>query len=317
MRAFVGLDVGAISTNLAILDPEINVVGRWYLRTEAAPIESVRRILELAHAALPKVEVVRLGTTGSGRHLAAALAGADIAKNEITAHAAGTLHFFPDARTIIEIGGQDSKIILLKDGRVVDFAMNTVCAAGTGSFLDHQAARMGMSIEEFAELAARSERGVRIAGRCAVFAETDIIEKQQRGAERREIARGLCESLVRNFLAGVASGKTIAAPVIFQGGVAGNHAVRRAFESELGTDVRVPDHYDVMGAIGAAILARSEAAGEGPSRFKGFAISSENLATKIFECTECPNSCEILEIFDGTNLISRWGSRCGRWDIEE
>jgi predicted CoA-substrate-specific enzyme activase len=316
MKAYVGLDLGAVSTNLAILDPQLEVAGRWYLRTEAAPIESVKRIMGLAHKAWPEIEVLGFGTTGSGRHLAAALGGADIVKNEITAHAAGTLHFFPDARTIIEIGGQDSKIIVVKDGRVVDFALNTVCAAGTGSFLDYQAGRMGMTIEDFAALAAGAERSVRIAGRCAVFAETDIVEKQQRGADRQEIARGLCEALVRNFLASVASGKEIVPPVVFQGGVAGNPAVKQAFETELATEIRVPDHHDVMGAIGVAVLARSHIPENGRSSFKGFALTSEKLVTRSFDCTECPNGCEILEIFEGEHMISRWGSRCGRWDLE-
>jgi predicted CoA-substrate-specific enzyme activase len=316
-RAYVGLDVGAVSTNLALLDADLNVVDHWYLRTEGDPLASIKAVMKLAGRDVSEPEVVRCGTTGSGRHLAAALVGADVVKNEITAHAAGALSFFPEARTIIEIGGQDSKIIVIEDGAVVDFAMNTVCAAGTGSLLDYQASRMSISIDEFAQLAAESAESVRISGRCAVFAETDIIDKQQKGAGKGMIARGLCECLVRNFLSTVASGKRIDPPVIFQGGVASNIAVRQAFERELGTEVEVPEYHNVMGAIGVAMLAERAGDTAGASRFRGFEVRGEKLSTGSFECDGCSNSCEILEIYDGEDLISRWGSRCGRWDPEQ
>ena len=214
------------------------------------------------------------------------------------------------------MGGQDSKIIIIDHRTVVDFAMNNVCAAGTGSFLDHQAARMNLSIEEFSEMAAAAAESVHIPGRCTVFAETDIIQKQQMGASREAIARGLCESLVRNYLANVAAGKNISPPVVFQGGVASNEAVRRAFERELGTPVNVPPYHNVMGAIGAALLARAELGGDYESRFRNAPIDPASLTTRLFECDQCPNSCDILEILDGGVLISRWGSRCGRWDLE-
>jgi predicted CoA-substrate-specific enzyme activase len=317
MEAYIGLDVGAVSTNLAVVDSKLTVVESWYLRTEGAPIASIKRIMETACECGGGVDVIGCGTTGSGRHLAAALVGADIVKNEITAHATGALHFFPKARTVIEIGGQDSKVIIIEDGRVVDFAMNTVCAAGTGSFLDYQASRMGISIDEFAELAGGSDESIRVAGRCAVFAETDIIQKQQRGIGKAAIARGICESLARNFLSSVACGKEIRSPVIFQGGVAANPAVREAFERELGTEVSVPRYYDVMGAIGSALLARTGMEQGTQSRFRGFTVGGENLTTKSFECDGCSNLCEILEIFDGVMLITRWGSRCGKWDVGE
>jgi predicted CoA-substrate-specific enzyme activase len=319
MKAYLGLDVGAVSTNLAVVDAERNLVWRSYLRTEGDPINSVRRILAEAASQAGAMTVAGCGTTGSGRHLAAALVGADVVKNEITSHTTAALHCFPQARTVIEIGGQDSKIIVIEDGIPVDFAMNAVCAAGTGGFLDHQAARMGITIGELAAIASSATESVQISGRCGVFAETDILEKQQRGAPRAAILRGLCESLVRNFLSGVARGKTIVPPVVFQGGVAGNQAVVKAFERELGTDVEVPEHYDVMGAIGVALLAMTEGpaadAAEGGSRFKGFRVTGDNLSSEVFECTGCSNRCDVVEISAGGALVSRWGSRCGRWDL--
>jgi predicted CoA-substrate-specific enzyme activase len=316
MRVYVGIDVGAVSTNLAVLDDASGVIHRGYLRTGGDPIGSVKTILKEAASALGEVEVGGCGTTGSGRMLAAALAGADIVRNEITAHAAAAVHFFPEARTVIEIGGQDSKLIVLRDAVPVDFAMNNVCAAGTGSFLDYQAARLGITIEELAERASSALDSVRISGRCAVFAETDIVELQQRGTKKDAILRGLCEALVRNFLAGVARGKPVEPPVIFQGGVASNKAVVAAFERELGLRVHVPANHDVMGAIGVALVAAADKAGGGVSKFRGFDVAGDALTSKIFECAECSNHCDIVDIFDGPALVARWGGRCGRWDLE-
>jgi predicted CoA-substrate-specific enzyme activase len=315
MKVLLGLDVGAVSTNLAITDTDLDVIFHRYIRTGGLPIYSIRAVLRAAREECRGLEVLACGTTGSGRRLAAALVGADVVKNEITAHAAGALHYFPEARTIIEIGGQDSKVILVREGAISDFAMNTVCAAGTGTFLDYQASRMGISVGEFAELASESEHSARISGRCAVFAETDIIEKQQHGVARGAIARGLCESLARNFLTGVAAGRPLDPPVIFQGGVASNKAVRRAFEQELGCEVRVPRYHDVMGAIGVALIAGRQTGPGSPTRFRGFDVRPGDLATRDFECDGCSNCCEIVEIFDGDNMISRWGSRCGKWDL--
>jgi len=316
MKAVLGLDVGAVSTNLALLDTNLEVVERIYIRTDGAPIASIQRIMKLAGERASGLEIVAAGSTGSGRHLAAAMVGTDIVKNEITAHATGSLRMFPEARTIIEIGGQDSKVIVVRDGGVADFAVNTLCAAGTGSFLDYQASRMGISIEEFADLAEKARRSARISGRCAVFADTDIVLKQQQGEDRGAIARGLCECLAKNFLSCVAGGKQIEPPVIFQGGVASNAAVRQAFERELGLEIRVPEYHQVMGAIGVAILASRHAREGKPTAFTGFDIRQGNLTTRSFECEECSNFCEVLEILDGETLVTRWGSRCGRWNLK-
>lgn len=316
MKVYLGLDLGAVSTNLALLDEREQVIDHRYLRTRGEPIASVKNILESAAGRAATLEVAACGTTGSGRHLAAALLGADVVRNEISSHATAALHFFPQAKTIIEIGGQDSKIIIIRDGVASDFAMNTVCAAGTGSFLDYQASRMGITIEELARLAGEAREGIRISGRCAVFAETDLVEKQQQGADRKAVLRGLCDSLARNFLASVARGKPVLPPIVFQGGVASNRAVVSAFERELGTAIEVPQYHDVMGAIGVAMLAAREAGPE-PSKFRGFAVRGERLTSRMFECTGCSNGCEVTEILDSGNLVSRWGSRCGKWDMAE
>jgi predicted CoA-substrate-specific enzyme activase len=261
-----------------------------------------------------RLNILGAGTTGSGRHLAGIVAGADIVKNEITAHAVAAQKTIENVNTIIEIGGQDSKIIILKDGVVYDFAMNTVCAAGTGSFLDRQAGRLNIPIEEFGAYALRSNSPVRIAGRCAVFAESDMIHKQQSGHSLEDIISGLCDALVRNYLNNLAKGKQILEPVVFQGGVAANVGIRNSFEKALGIKLIIPEHYDVMGAYGAALLAMENyKSGGKPTKFYGFDSVDREYYAKSHECNDCSNSCEIVEIISDGEPLARWGDRCGKW----
>ncbi|MEW5865265.1 MAG: acyl-CoA dehydratase activase [Bacillota bacterium] len=314
-RGYLGVDVGSVSTNLVILDERGDVVEKVYLRTRGEPIAVIQEGMRMLAPVVEDMEIAGVGTTGSGRRLAGVILGADCVKNEITAHAIASARVVPDVQTVIEIGGQDSKIIILRQGAVTDFAMNTVCAAGTGSFLDQQAARLGVPIERFGELALVSTTPVRIAGRCAVFAESDMIHKQQIGHRIEDIVAGLCEALVRNYLNNVGKGKDIQPPVVFQGGVAANAGMRAAFEKALGTPVVVPEHYNVMGAIGAALLSAEEIERQPrPSRFRGFSVLDTDYTASSFECKGCPNLCEVVNIKMGHDVIARWGSRCGKWD---
>ncbi len=310
---YVGIDVGSISTKGVVLDSDYRVLASRYLRTQGNPIDSIRRLLgELGRMADSSVRIVGAGTTGSARRLAGVMVRADIVKNEIIAHAVAAGHFHRDAQTVLEIGGQDSKIIILRDGIPVDFAMNTVCAAGTGSFLDHQATRLGIPIEEFGDRALKSTNRVNIAGRCTVFAESDMIHKAQLGITTDDIVAGLCDAIVRNYLNTVAKGKEIRPRILFQGGVAANVGVRRAFESALGHAVTVPEHFLVMGAVGAAILAAEETRAR-ESSFAGFQVSAVQFQSRAFECDGCPNRCEVVETLRETEVIDRYGDRCGKW----
>jgi len=314
MKGYLGIDVGSVSTNLVFLNEGGIVREAIYLRTQGQPIATVQKGLKEMAERLPAgTKVKGVGTTGSGRYLTGVIVGADAVKNEITAHAVASLLLVPGVQTILEIGGQDSKIIILRNGVVTDFAMNTVCAAGTGSFLDQQAARLNIPIERFGEIALRAESPVRIAGRCAVFAESDMIHKQQMGCSLPDILAGLCEALVRNYLNNVGKGKEILPPVVFQGGVAANVGMIKAFEKALGLPVQVPPYFNVMGAVGAALLAREAVARNGMSRFKGFSVADSKFKAASFECSGCPNLCEVVEIAEQGNVIARWGDRCGRW----
>ncbi len=316
MDVFLGIDVGSVTTKCAVLDEQDNLLFSLYTRTRGQPIVMVQHGLKQVTDHLPPgAKVAGVGTTGSARYLAGVIAGADVVKNEITAHAVAALHYVSDVQTIMEIGGQDSKIILIRDGVVVDFGMNTVCAAGTGSFLDQQASRLGMAIEDFGPRALQSQMPVRIAGRCTVFAESDMIHKQQMGHRTDDILYGLCEALVRNYLNNIALGKEIHPPVIFQGGVAFNKGIVRAFEETLKTKVIVPEHHEVMGAIGAALLAKEDTQRRSvPSQFKGFEVADVNYRTSSFECKSCANVCEIAQILVESKVVARWGGRCDMWE---
>ena len=201
MKTYLGVDVGSVTTKLALLDDHGELITSTYLRTQGRPITMLQEGLkEIEKQMPPEAETCGIATTGSARYLAGVVLGADLVKNEITAHAVAAMHYVPGVQTVIEIGGQDSKVIIIRDNVVVDFSMNTVCAAGTGSFLEHQASRLNIDIGEFGRQALRSKMPVRIAGRCTVFAESDMIHKQQMGHKPEDIVYGLCQALVREEL---------------------------------------------------------------------------------------------------------------------
>lgn len=317
-KGYLGIDVGSVSTNLVVLDEHSGVVAAIYRRTQGQPIRAVQEGLrELTGMIDPDIEIMGVGATGSARHLTGVIVGADIVKNEITAHAVAASQVIPDVNTVLEIGGQDSKLIVLSDGIVTDFAMNSVCAAGTGSFLDHQSTRLGIPIEEFGSYAVRSEHPAHIAGRCSVFAESDMIHKQQVGVAIDDIIYGLCHALVRNYLNNLAKGKELTAPVVFQGGVAANAGMKRAFEAAMGIEVVVPVYHNVMGAIGSAILAMELELGSGETAFNGFSVTEMEYETSSFGCNGCSNTCEIIRIKVDGKTLARWGGRCDKWDMQD
>jgi predicted CoA-substrate-specific enzyme activase len=317
MGAYLGIDVGSATTKFAVLDEGDALITSLYLPTQGKPIKMVQQGLKQVKQQLSEdIDIRGVATTGSARYLAGVIVGADLVKNEITSHAVATLLHVPTVQTIIEIGGQDSKIIIVRDGIVTDFGMNTICAAGTGSFLDHQALRLNMDIEEFAQRAQNSNTLVRIAGRCTVFAESDMIHKQQIGHQVEDILYGLCQALVRNYLNNVGIGKDIQSPIVFQGGVAFNQAIIRAFQEELNTEIIVPPNCGVMGAIGAALLVHEEMtrSNNNGSNFKGFGISEVTYRTSSFECKSCPSRCEIAQLNLNGQILAYWGGRCDLWE---
>ena len=308
-EAYLGIDVGSISTKGVIIGRDNDILAGEYIWTQGDPIGAVKELLRRLEGQFDKgrYQIVATGTTGSARKLVGAIVGATMVKNEITAHAVGTTTFHPDVRTILEIGGQDSKIILVENGVAVDYAMNT-CAAGTGAFLSSQAKRLGIEVEEIGAYALRSEHPTPIAARCTVFAESDLVHKIQMGHPREDIIAGVCNAVVANYLSNVGKGKKILSPVVFQGGVSKNEGVVAAFERTLGCKVIVDPNGHLMGALGVAILARK---GSGRQKFD-FAVENMEFRTREASCGGCSNNCEIICVYRGDKLIDSWGNRCER-----
>lgn len=313
MNAYLGVDIGSISTKGVIIDDNNKILASSYIWTKGNPIDAVKTLIGNLESQIDKskLNIIGVGTTGSARKLIGAMLSANVVKNEITAHAIGTLSLYPNVRTIFEIGGQDSKIILIEDGIVVDYAMNTLCAAGTGAFLSSQANRLGINVEDFGKIALTSKKPTKIAARCTVFAESDLVHKAQMGYKKEDIIAGLCQSVVSNYLNNVGKGKKIKAPIIFQGGVSKNIGVKKAFENEVGTEVIVDENGHLMGALGVAILAKKAPI---KTNFQ-FSITENEFETRGIECNRCSNHCEIICVSKNKQLIDSWGNRCSNGDI--
>lgn len=314
---YLGIDVGSVSTNLVLLDAQGLLIDEIYTRTEGKPVEVVDRELrgwkeKWAH----RIEVLGVGTTGSGREMIGELVGADTVNDEITAHKTGAA-FIADqlggasVDTIFEIGGQDSKFISIEDGVVVDFTMNEACAAGTGSFLEEQANKLGISIiDEFADLAMQSAAPLAMGERCTVFMEKDVSAFLQQGMAKKDIAAGLAFAVVQNYLNRVVRGRKIGEVIFFQGGTAYNKAVAAAFTATLGKPIIVPPHCGVMGAIGAALLAKLKMQQDHTlSRFHGFDLNAVQFTIRQFTCKACSNQCDMQEVMvNGQKTY--WGDKC-------
>lgn len=306
-KCYLGIDIGSISTKGVILDSDYNILSSNYIWTEGSPINAVKKLISTLK--IPEgYKLSGIGTTGSARKLIGLMLGANVVKNEIIAHAMGALNFYPNVRTILEIGGQDSKIILLRNSIVADYAMNTLCAAGTGSFLSSQAKRLGIDIKDFGQLAIKSKNPVKIAARCTVFAESDLIHKAQLGYKKEDIVAGLCKSIVLNYLNNVGKGKKIEGPIVFQGGVSKNIGVVKYFKEILNADIIVDENSHLMGAIGIAILSSKD---NSNNNFD-LNISDIKFETKGFECKGCSNNCEIVKIYKDDKLIDTFGNRCNK-----
>lgn len=317
VEAYLGIDVGSVSTNLVAINDAGAVLKEIYLYTEGRPIEVVTHGLSEIEAELgSSLDIRGVGTTGSGRELIGELIGADSVNDEITAHKTGATFVsehmgMESVDTIFEIGGQDSKFIRIEKGVVVDFTMNEACAAGTGSFLEEQAEKMGISIkEQFAKLALDSTNPAHLGERCTVFMERDVMALLLKGSKVGDLAAGLAYSVALNYLNRVVRGRKIGDVIFFQGGTAYNDAVAAAFSQVLGKRIIVPPHNGVVGAIGAALIARDRMRESSHrSRFRGYDLGQVRFTSRDFVCRACSNYCDIKE-FTIEGQRTYWGDQC-------
>lgn len=319
LPVYLGLDIGSLSTNVVLIDSKHRVIARRYLPTASKPLEAIKKGLnEIYSETGDTILVVGAGTTGSGRYLTGDFIGADIVVNEITAQATAAVDHDPSVDTIFEIGGQDSKYISIENGVVIDFEMNKVCAAGTGSFIEEQAEKLNINIvEEFGNMALKASDPVKMGDRCTVFMESDLNSFMQKGATTENLIGGLAYSIVYNYLQKVVGDRRVGNRIFFQGGVTNNRAVVAAFEQVLGKKIIIPPHFDVTGAIGAAILAK-EAMKEGQkTRFKGFGIKDATYKVSRFTCKGCTNHCEISRVkITGEKGSLFYGGRCEKYETD-
>ncbi|MGC8927537.1 MAG: acyl-CoA dehydratase activase [Myxococcota bacterium] len=314
-EGYLGVDVGSVSTDLVVLDKDLKVISAVYLPTKSRPVEAVYKGIEIIKSRFKGgLEILGCGTTGSGRYLAAKLLNADVIKNEITCQTLGASLFFPDVDTIFEIGGQDSKFISVKDGNVIDFQMNRICSAGTGSFLEEQAAELGVEIKgEFSKLAFKSTSPIELSSRCTVFMETEVVNALKQNLPIGDIVAGLAYSIAKNYLEKVAGQKKIGDNILFQGGVASNRAVIAAFENILGKKIKVNPYNRISGAIGAAYAARLETKGKSSFVFPDISILP---TLRSFECRQCSNNCEV-NIVETKGMRAYFGDTCEKYTSGE
>jgi len=321
IQGYLGLDVGSVSTNFALVDEQGQVRAGIYLPTRGRPLE----VLKEGYALLKEncksgFKLLGIGSTGSGRYLAGQLFQADVVRNEITCQLAGTVSFFPVVDTIFEIGGQDSKFISVKRGKILDFTMNKICAAGTGSFLEEQADPLGIKIEdEFSEKAAHSPAPYDLGSRCTVFMDTELVHAAGRGVSFPDLCAGLAFSVARNYLEKVVAGRAIGQAIVFQGGVASNPAVVKAFSLLLDRPIHVHPYNRISGAIGAALLAREKVLTTGKVSADEKALERriyQPHQVTSFECSHCSNHCQVNRIMFAQDVIY-FGDTCERYTSQQ
>ncbi len=320
--AWLGLDIGSTTTKYAVINEKGEIIHKAYIHTRGKPIEVTQTLLETFRNDADKRIVLKgIATTGSGRNVVGDFLNADLIIDEITAHARGAVEIDPDIDTIFEIGGQDAKYVSVTNSYPLDFDMNKVCAAGTGSFLHELANKYGINIAgEFQEIALSSETPVRLAERCTVFMESDLVSYQQRGASQKDLIAGLCYAIAHNYLNRVVGKRKIGNRVMFLGGPSLNKGVVAAFENILGRGLIVPRHREVLGAYGAALKVKEkmEQADTLPSGFRGVEnCIKDRMAFTEKVCTAdpaCHNQCK-LKIYDFDGRKSVWGGECGRYEI--
>ncbi len=321
-RVFLGIDIGSTTTKYALIDEAHEIVGKNYVPTKGKPIEVTQALLkELLDKRGDEIEIIGTATTGSGRNVVGDFLNVDLIIDEITAHARGAVEIDPEVDTLFEIGGQDSKYVSIANTYPLDFDMNKVCAAGTGSFLHELANKYGISIvEEFQDIALSSDSPVKLAERCTVFMESDLVSYHQKGVATKDLIAGLCYAIVYNYLNRVVEKRKVGDRVMFLGGPSLNKGVVAAFENVLGRALIVPKHREVLGAYGAAIsvhermcLTNREETG-----FRGLESAIEDrMAYTEKTCRAdalCHNQCK-LKIYDFDGRKSIWGGECGRYEL--
>ncbi|MGI5863498.1 MAG: acyl-CoA dehydratase activase [Myxococcales bacterium] len=322
LRAWLGIDIGSTSTKAVLVSadgplPERGstsdrVLAGFYTRTAGRPVAAVQALFEAiehwARSQSAELSIAGAATTGSGRKLAGGIVGADLVVDEITAHARAACQLAPEVDTIIEIGGQDAKFTALKDGGVTLSIMNNVCAAGTGSFIEEQANRLGCQVQECAARAAGRPAPLS-SDCCTVFMERDLNHFLAQGYAVEEVLAASLHSVCENYLRKVARESLIGSHVWFQGATAKNRSLVAAFEQRLAKPVHVSRYCHLTGALGAALLVAESA--PQATGFRGLALCREAIPVRTEVCKLCRNHCK-LTVSTVRDETVAFGMLCGR-----
>ena len=310
---YLGLDIGSTSTKAVLMEENREVLIGLYTRTAGRPLVAVQQILRAIDDIISRkradLRIRGCGTTGSGRKFIGRIIGADAVIDEITAHASAACQLNPGVDTIIEIGGQDAKFTTLKNGRVTSSTMNNVCAAGTGSFIEEQAAKFGCPIGDYS---ARTEnvRAPMASDRCTVFMERDMNHHLSEGYAIDEVLASALHSVRENYLRKVACEKNIGTTIFFQGATAKNKALVAAFEQRLQRPLIVSRFCHLTGALGTALILQDEDVGAGTS-FKGIHLYEKEIPIVTEVCELCTNHCRI-SVAEVLGEKVAYGFLCGR-----
>ena len=311
-KVYLGIDIGSTSTKCVIIDTYSNVLAGLYTKTSGNPIVAIQLLLEAIHEISIKyrVDFTFLGasTTGSGRKFIGKIFGADLIVDEITAHARAAHWIDPEVDTIIEIGGQDSKFTTLKDGIVTSSVMNNVCAAGTGSFIEEQAEKLGCPLTEYADRVMGIEAPA-AGARCTVFMERDLNHRLTEGFSVNEILASVLHSVCENYLTKVAVNANIGDRILFQGATAKNKALIAAFEQRLNKTIVVSNYCHLTGAIGAALILMETPLSS--SKFRGIFLFKDAIPVNTEVCNLCNNNCKIKTVTIQQETVG-FGFLCGR-----
>jgi predicted CoA-substrate-specific enzyme activase len=300
-KKYIGIDCGSVGIKLVLIDDN-KILKTCYLKNEGI-IDTIKKGLKNIAGG----KIAGVGVTGSGRNFVGMLVGSDIIKTEILAHTVGALHYHPDVRTIMDIGGEDSKIMSVKNGVLENFIMNSICGAGTGAVIDTIANRMGIKIEDVGNIALDHKQRLNFPGKCGVFTQSSVVSRLNSGANKSDILMGVVNALVNNYLM-LGKGINLQPPYVYQGATALNKAIVRALEEQLNHKVIVPKYSPFMGAIGIALMVKKE--NPKKTKFKGYDLINKEYRTKNVIANGCDNRCEMTFLYDGDDFIDAIGNRC-------
>ncbi len=323
-RYILGVDGGSTTTKACLLDAETDeLVASHYGRTHGDPVKALKECLSIirdkvrADTGGDDIDIIMSATTGSSREILGVFLETPGVYNEIIAHSVGTTFFDPEVETIFEIGGQDAKYVLLKNGVPIDYAMNEACSAGTGSFLEESASG-DLSIhsaKDIAPIAIAADAPLKFGEHCSAFINSDIRKAIQQGATKENITAGIVLSIVANYLNRVVGNRTIGGKIFLQGGVAKNEAVPLAFAMMLDKEILVPPSPELMGCFGVALLAKKKFS-DGLLSEKQVNLSAlierEIVYDRVFTCRACDNYCaiQVLKVNDHSYMF---GGRCNKY----